>query len=68
MYKNISKMADQSRPVNPRMHYVVLTMTSSGCLKLYLNPLELFGEGGGNLQLGGKNRVGRLTGNTEFFF
>ncbi len=40
-YKNISKMADQSQPVNPRMHYVVLTVTSSGCLKLYLNPWEL---------------------------
>ncbi len=26
-------MAEQSPPVNPRMHYVVLTVTSSGCLK-----------------------------------
>ncbi len=33
-------MAHQSRPINPRMHYVVLTVTSSGCLELYLNPLE----------------------------
>ncbi len=41
MYRNISKMADQRRPVNPRMHYMVLTLTSSGCLKLYLNPWEL---------------------------
>ncbi len=38
MYRNISKMADQTQPVNPRMHYVVLTVTSGGCLKLYLNP------------------------------
>ncbi len=38
MYKGISKMADQSRPVNPRMHYMVLTVTSSGCVKLYFNP------------------------------
>ncbi len=37
IYRNISKMADQS----PRMHYVVSTVTSSGCLKLYLNPWEL---------------------------
>ncbi len=29
MYMHISKMADQSQPVNPRMHYVVLTVTSS---------------------------------------
>ncbi len=35
MYRNISKMADQSLPINPRMHYVVFTVTSSGCLKLY---------------------------------
>ncbi len=34
MYRNISKMADQSQTVNPRMHYVVLTVTSSVCLKL----------------------------------
>ncbi len=26
-------MADQGRPVNARMHYVVLTETSSRCLK-----------------------------------
>ncbi len=26
-------MVDQSRPVNPRMHYEVFTVTSSGCLK-----------------------------------
>ncbi len=38
MYRNISKVADQSRLVNPRMDYVVLTLTSIGCLKLYLNP------------------------------
>ncbi len=41
-------MVDHSRPVNPRMHYVALTMTSSSCLKLYLNPremgLDLFGN------------------------
>ncbi len=42
MYRNISKIADQSWPVNPRMHYVVLTVTSSGCLKLYLIPWELY--------------------------
>ncbi len=41
MYRNISKMADQSGPVNPRMHYVVLTVTSCGCLNLYLNPWKL---------------------------
>ncbi len=41
MYRNISKMADQRWPINPRIHYVVLTVTSSGCLKLYLNPWEL---------------------------
>ncbi len=34
MHRNISKMVDQSRPVNDRMHYVVITVTSSGCLKL----------------------------------
>ncbi len=43
MYKNISKMAAQSRLVNPRMHYLVLTVTSSGCLKLYLNLWEFGG-------------------------
>ncbi len=37
-YRNISKMADRSRPVNTRMHYVVFKVTSTGCLKLYLNP------------------------------
>ncbi len=34
-------MVDQSWPVNSRRHYVVLTVTSSGCLKLYVNPWEL---------------------------
>ncbi len=34
-------MAEQSRTVNHRMHYVVLTLTSTGYLKLYLNPREL---------------------------
>ncbi len=34
MYRAISKMADQSRHVNPRMHYVVFMVTSSGCLIL----------------------------------
>ncbi len=38
MYSNISKMVDQCRPVNPRMQYMALTVTSSGCIKLYLNP------------------------------
>ncbi len=37
-------MANQIWPASPRMHYVVLTVTSSGCLKLYLNPCELFFE------------------------
>ncbi len=32
--RNISKMANQSQPVNARMHNVVLTVTSNGCLKL----------------------------------
>ncbi len=40
MYRNISNMANQSQPVNLRMHYVILTVTSSGCLKLDLNPWE----------------------------
>ncbi len=36
------EMVDQSQPVNPRMHYVVLKMTSSGRhLKWYLNLCEL---------------------------
>ncbi len=34
MYMNISKMADQRWPVNPRMHYVVITVTSSKYVKL----------------------------------
>ncbi len=34
-------MADLSQPVNHRMHCVVLIVTSSGCLKLYLNRWEL---------------------------
>ncbi len=38
MYRNISKIADQSRPVNSRMHYMLLPVTSSGCLKLNHNP------------------------------
>ncbi len=41
---NISKMSDQSGPVNARMHYVVFTVTSSGCQKLYLNPWESYCE------------------------
>ncbi len=41
IYRNISNMTDESRPVNPRMHYVVLKVTSTGCLKLYLNLWEL---------------------------
>ncbi len=40
-HRNISKIADQSQPVNPRMPYVVLTVTSSGCLQLYLNPWRI---------------------------
>ncbi len=39
-YRNVSKMADQSRLTNPRMHYVVLTVPSSGCLKLFFNSWE----------------------------
>ncbi len=39
MYKNISNVTDQSRPVNPR---ILMTVTSSGCLKLYLNLWQLF--------------------------
>ncbi len=35
-------MVDPSRPVNPKMHYVVLTVASSECLKQFLNPLDLF--------------------------
>ncbi len=43
MYRNISKIEDQNQPVNPRIHYVVLKVTSSGCLKLLeLNPWELW--------------------------
>ncbi len=34
IYRNITKMTDQCQPVNPKMHYVVLTVTLSGCLKL----------------------------------
>ncbi len=34
-------MADQSRPVNPRMHYLILTVTSSGCPKLYLKSMQI---------------------------
>ncbi len=41
IYRNISKMVDQSWPVNPRMHYLLLTLTSSGRLQLYPNPWEL---------------------------
>ncbi len=43
MYRNISRIVDQSWHVNPRMYYVVLTVTSSGCQNLYLNPRELIG-------------------------
>ncbi len=35
-------MDDQSRPVDPKLHYVVMTVTSNGYLKLYLNPCELY--------------------------
>ncbi len=41
---NVEEYFKDDRPsqsVNPRMHYVVLTVTSSECLKLYLNPCEL---------------------------
>ncbi len=40
MYRNISKMGDQSRPINPTMHYGVRPVTYRGCLKLYPNPWE----------------------------
>ncbi len=33
MCRHISKMTDQWWPVNSKMHYVVLTATSNGCLK-----------------------------------
>ncbi len=33
-------IADQSWLIIPRMHYMVLTVTVSGCLKEYLNPWE----------------------------
>ncbi len=42
MYRNISKMADQSQPINPRLHNIVHTETSSGNPKLYLNLWELW--------------------------
>ncbi len=41
MCTNISKMVDQCRPVNHRMHCLLLTMTSSGSSKHHLKPGEL---------------------------
>ncbi len=38
---NVKEYFKDGRPkstVNPRMHYMIITVTSSGCLKLYLNP------------------------------
>ncbi len=42
MYWNVSKITDKSGPDNPRIQFLVLIVTSSGCLKtVYLNPCEL---------------------------
>ncbi len=41
VYMIVLKMADPSWHINPILHYMVLTETSSGSPKWYLNPREL---------------------------